>query len=256
MRVGRCRIRCGRSCSPGTTWPTGGPTTTSTSLAAEPDRRADRRLPRHRRRHQPIRRGACVPRATGCAAMTRPRAAATCAPCSQPRWRGVFVHLRGMKTPDLSDARSRHRMLAVLAALVAVLVLTGIGVYGLITGPPPAPSPAAMTAPRRSQLSPCPPSRCPPRPPPARGAALRGPRDVRRQRRHGAVRAWDTASGFMPLDYTSVILAVGDPRCGAGRARRRHRHLPPLPRSLGRTAPVRHHPTPDHRHHLRPQRLG
>src|SRR5699024_2542720 len=26
-----------------------------------------------------------------------------------------------------------------------------------------------------------------------------------------ALFAWDTASGFMPLDYTSVVLAVGDP---------------------------------------------
>src|SRR5690625_7645064 len=47
-----------------------------------------------------------------------------------------MAHLPGMKTPDLSDPRSRHRVVAVLAAAVAVLLLTGVGVYGLITGPP------------------------------------------------------------------------------------------------------------------------
>ena len=48
-----------------------------------------------------------------------------------------------MKTPDLSDARSRRRMIAVSAALVAVLVLAGIGVYGLITGPPTSTEPGS-----------------------------------------------------------------------------------------------------------------
>src|SRR5690625_2393649 len=41
-----------------------------------------------------------------------------------------------MNTPDLSDPRSRRRVVAVLAAAVAVLTLTVVGVYGLLTGPP------------------------------------------------------------------------------------------------------------------------
>ncbi|MBM7783320.1 putative small lipoprotein YifL, partial [Arthrobacter tumbae] len=43
-----------------------------------------------------------------------------------------------MKPPDLSAPRSRHRLIAALAALVTVLVLAGVGVYGLLAGPPTA----------------------------------------------------------------------------------------------------------------------
>lgn len=120
-----------------------------------------------------------------------------------------------MKTPDLSAPRSRHRLIAALAALVAVLVLAGIGVYGLLTGPPTVnedanrgsgPGPA-VTAP--SDLAPG--DSAPtvtPRLPTVRASA--DPETFARNVAT-ALFAWDTASGFMPLDYTSVILAVGDP---------------------------------------------
>lgn len=116
-----------------------------------------------------------------------------------------------MQTPDLSDARSRHRAIAVLTALVAVLVLTGIGVYGLIAGPPTSNEPGtddrdqpgpAVTAPS----GPVPTTT--PRLPVVRPSA--DPETFARTVAT-ALFSWDTGSGFMPLDYTSVILAVGDP---------------------------------------------
>ncbi|UNX55472.1 hypothetical protein MF406_04190 [Georgenia sp. TF02-10] len=116
-----------------------------------------------------------------------------------------------MKTPDLSDARSRHRMLAVLAALVAVLVLTGIGVYGLITGPPTSTEPGSddSTAPEPVVTVPAEPvPTTTPRLPVVRPSA---DPETFAGNVATALFSWDTASGFMPLDYTSVILAVGDP---------------------------------------------
>ncbi len=113
-----------------------------------------------------------------------------------------------MKTPDLSDARSRHRLLAVLVALLAVVALVGVGVYGLITGPPtPGEEPGAgpgpiITAPSEPVLTTTP-----------RLPVVHASDDPETFARNVATAlfAWDTASGFMPLDYTSVILAVGDP---------------------------------------------
>src|SRR5690625_1737878 len=110
-----------------------------------------------------------------------------------------------MKTPDLSAPRSRQRLIAALAALVAVLVLAGVGVYGLLTGPPTAnedanrgsgPGPA-VTAP--GDPAPTATPRLPSVP------ASADPETFARNVAT-ALFAWDTASGFMPLDYTSVIL--------------------------------------------------
>ena len=115
-----------------------------------------------------------------------------------------------MKTPDLSAPRSRHRLIAALAALVVVLVLAGVGVYGLLAGPPTAnedakrgsgPGPA-VTAP--SDPAPT----ATPRLPTVRASA--DPETFARNVAT-ALFAWDTASGLWPLDYTSAILTVGDP---------------------------------------------
>lgn len=120
-----------------------------------------------------------------------------------------------MKTPDLSAPRSRHRLIAALAALVTVLVLAGVGVYGLLTGPPSANEDpnrgsgpgAAVTAP--SDPTPGDPApTATPRLPSVPAAA--DPETFARNVAT-ALFAWDTTSGFMPLHYTSVILAVGDP---------------------------------------------
>ncbi|WP_026543783.1 hypothetical protein [Arthrobacter sp. 35/47] len=114
-----------------------------------------------------------------------------------------------MKTPDLTDTRIRRRWIAVLAALVAVLVLAGVSVYGLITGPPtstetdngvgsgPVVTTPAVPVPTVT----------------ARLPIVAGSDDPETFARNVATAlfGWDTASGFMPLDYTSVLLAVGDP---------------------------------------------
>ena len=102
-------------------------------------------------------------------------------------------------------------MIAVLAALVAVLVLAGIGVYGLLVGPPtrtelgsdessaPGPVVAVPADPVPTQAPHLPVVR-----PSADPETFAG--NVA-----SALFRWDTASGFMPLDYTAVVLAVGDP---------------------------------------------
>ncbi|ACS29595.1 hypothetical protein B6D25_04085 [Micrococcus luteus] len=117
-----------------------------------------------------------------------------------------------MKTLDLSAPRSRHRLIAVLAALVAVLVLAGVGVYGLLTGPPTTNEDASGSGPAVTAPSdPAPGDPAPtatPRLPTVRTSA--DPETFARNVAT-ALFAWDTASGFMPLDYTSVILAIGDP---------------------------------------------
>lgn len=120
-----------------------------------------------------------------------------------------------MKTPDLSAPRSRHRLIAALAALVAVLVLAGVGVYGLLTGPPtagedanrgsgPGPAVTAPSDPAPGDPAPTATPRLPTVRASADPATFAGNVAT-------ALFAWDTASGFMPLDYTSVVLAVGDP---------------------------------------------
>ncbi|MFM2721682.1 hypothetical protein [Microbacterium mcarthurae (nom. nud.)] len=114
-----------------------------------------------------------------------------------------------MKTPDLSEPRTRRRLIAALAAAVIVLVLAGVGVYGLVLGPPShdrdddseTPGPV-MTAP--SDPVPTTTPRLP---------VVRASDDPETFARNVAtvLFEWDTASGFMPLDYTSVVLDVGDP---------------------------------------------
>lgn len=117
------------------------------------------------------------------------------------------MHLVGMKTPDLSEPRTRRRLIAALIAAV-VVVLAGVGVYGLITGPPShdndegeTPGPV-VTAP--SDPAPTTTPRLP---------VVRTSDDPQTFARNVAtvLFEWDTASGFMPLDYTSVVLDVGDP---------------------------------------------
>jgi len=116
-----------------------------------------------------------------------------------------------MKTPDLSDARSRHRLIAVLAAAVTVLVLTGIGVYGLITGPPTSNEPDSAEESRPGPVVTVPSDPLPTRT--SRLPVVRPSADPETFAGNVATAlfSWDTASGFMPLDYTAVVLEVGDP---------------------------------------------
>ncbi|AQP49633.1 hypothetical protein NYE39_01705 [Janibacter sp. FSL W8-0316] len=122
-----------------------------------------------------------------------------------------------MKTPfAASDARSRRRLIALLAALVAVVVLAGVGVYGLLTGPPPT---SDRGADDEGGTSPGPVVTTPGEPTPTGIPSLSALPEVEASDNPEtfarnvatALFAWDTASGLMPLDYSSVVLAVGDP---------------------------------------------
>jgi len=114
-----------------------------------------------------------------------------------------LVHLVAMNTTDAS--RSRRRVVVIVTTAALVLVLVGVGVYGLVTGsrtpdPPPA-DPASQSAPvtpggDSRELAPI----------PETGDPEEFARSVAE-----ALFAWDTASGLMPLDYTSVLLEVADP---------------------------------------------
>ncbi len=89
-----------------------------------------------------------------------------------------------------------------------MLLLAGLGVYGLLTGPrttttgsqtsTPSPDvkPSATVSPSLPQL-----------PAVARSADP----EVFARNVATALFAWDTASGLLPLDYASPILGVGDP---------------------------------------------
>ena len=101
--------------------------------------------------------------------------------------------------------------MALIAAGIVLLLLAGVGVYGLLTGPrsstttghDPEPGPTTTAPPTVEPSTPRTP-RVPSVPRTAdpetfaRGVA-------------STLFAWDTASGLWPLDYTSAILAVGDP---------------------------------------------
>ena len=115
-----------------------------------------------------------------------------------------------MKTP--ADPRARRRLITLIATGTALVVLVVFGVYGLITGPNGAPT--ENTAPTPEASSPSAPSPgispTPSRPvvPPVR--ASRDPETFAGHVAH-ALFTWDTTTGLMPLDYTSVLLDVGDP---------------------------------------------
>lgn len=120
-----------------------------------------------------------------------------------------------MKIPfAASDPRSRHRLIALIAALVAIVVLAGIGVYGLLAGPPKTdPSDG------NSGTRPGPVVTTPGEPAPAGTPTLPALPEVEASddpetfagNVATALFAWDTASGLRPLDYSAVVLAVGDP---------------------------------------------
>lgn len=101
---------------------------------------------------------------------------------------------------------SRRRLAVIIAAVLIVLVLAGVGIYGLIIGsrtpdtdgPAPAPSPTEPGTPgeRPSELT-----KIPDTGDPERFSELIAE----------ALFTWDTGSGLLPLDYTSVLIDVADP---------------------------------------------
>lgn len=111
-------------------------------------------------------------------------------------------------TPS-ADPKARRRLIVLLIAGLLVLVLAGIGVYGLITGPAPRPdAPDGGNDPTPTATAPSEDGHEATEPGPV--AASDDPEEFARNVAT-AVFAWDTGSGFMPLDYQTVIVDVGDP---------------------------------------------
>jgi hypothetical protein len=112
-----------------------------------------------------------------------------------------------MKTSP--DSRSRVRLYALIAAAFVLVLLAGVGVYGLLTGPK---QPAARQS---NTMSPsvAPTAQAGPSPSAAKPPAVKGSRDpdVFARNLATALFTWDTASGLFPLDYSASILVVGDP---------------------------------------------
>ena len=114
-------------------------------------------------------------------------------------------------SPAPTEPKSRRRFVALIAAGIVLLLLAGVGVYGLLTGPrttststdDPTPGPATTAPPSVAPSTP----RVPQVPAVPRSA---DPATFA-QGAASTLFAWETASGLWPLDYTSAILAVGDP---------------------------------------------
>lgn len=117
------------------------------------------------------------------------------------------VHLGGM-TPS-ADPKARRRLIALITAGLLVLVLAGIGVYGLLTGPAPRPdAPGDGHDPAPTSTTPDRDGRELPELRPV--VASDDPEEFARNVATSLF-AWDTGSGFMPLDYQAIIVEVGDP---------------------------------------------
>lgn len=110
------------------------------------------------------------------------------------------------RTEGTSRLRRRHIALAI--ATIILLILTGVGVYGIIIGP---------ANPEHTAPQPAPPGTGTPTPSEAPAeveipgiAASTDPETFARSAAE-ALFTWDTTSGLMPLDYTATLLEVADP---------------------------------------------
>ena len=118
------------------------------------------------------------------------------------------MHLHGMNSS--LDPRALRRIIILATAVIAVLIAASIGVYGLLTGPravhapaPTFPAPTAPSLPTPSSLQGA--NRQPP------GVQASSDPEAFARSAAYALFAWDTGSGFMPLDYAAAILDAGDP---------------------------------------------
>jgi len=115
-----------------------------------------------------------------------------------------------MKAPALAHPHTRRRIVVLIAATAVLLLLAGLGVYGLVRGPQPATvsdSPTAATGP---PAFPTASSDSTGASAPPTVTASDDPETFARNVAQ-ALFTWDTASGFMPLDYTAGVLEVADP---------------------------------------------
>ena len=111
-----------------------------------------------------------------------------------------------MKTSP-SPSFPRGRLVALIAAGLVLLLLAGVGIYGLILGPRTTntPAPDSVPSPSHTPTTPGPSSlRLPVVPRSADPETFA--RNVAE-----AIFAWNTTSALTPLDYTAAILDVGDP---------------------------------------------
>lgn len=110
----------------------------------------------------------------------------------------------------LTAPRSRRTVVALIATAVVVLLVTGVGIYGLMIGArghgassgPVSPTTEHDPGPSNTPDGPAPRIPTIPRSTDAESFA----RSVAT-----ALFTWDTGGGFLPLDYTEVILDVADP---------------------------------------------
>lgn len=116
------------------------------------------------------------------------------------------MHLGGMNSSTF--LKHRRVLIAAIAGALAVVVLAGIGIYGLIRGPHPSnpdPEPSGQT----DTVAPS----------PRHPGAQTGPNEIRDTTRAEdfardvalALFTWDTVSGYQPSEYAQVIVDVGDP---------------------------------------------
>ncbi|MCH1882892.1 hypothetical protein [Agrococcus sp. ARC_14] len=119
------------------------------------------------------------------------------------------AHLLSM-SPAASDPRTRRRTVALIAAGVVLLLLAGVGIYGLLTGPRTTLNTDPDSEPGRAATTPTSPPTAP-KPPHVASVPRSADPETFAQGVAATLFAWDTASGRWPLDYTSAILAVGDP---------------------------------------------
>ena len=119
------------------------------------------------------------------------------------------AHLLGM-SPASSDPRTRRRTVALIAASIVLLLLAGVGIYGLLTGPRTTTNTGPDSEPGQAATAPTSPPTAP-KPPHVGIVPRSADPGTFAQGVASTLFAWDTASGWWPLDYTSAILAVGDP---------------------------------------------
>lgn len=107
---------------------------------------------------------------------------------------------------SVTSSKPRRILIAALAGTLALLVLAGIGVYGLIRGP-------HTTAPGTDDTHP---TATPTLRPPTTQAVPHPIRETTRPELFAhdvatALFTWDTASGYQSSEYAQVIVDVGDP---------------------------------------------
>lgn len=97
-----------------------------------------------------------------------------------------------------------HRLYVLIAAGLVAVVITGVGLYGLMTGPDTQP-PHPISTPTDNATTHVPLTA--PRP---KVAGSKDP-DAFARNVANTLFTWETGTGLMPLDYSAAILAVSDP---------------------------------------------